>query len=173
MEKKKNGRMNRIMRSLHRDIGFFVIGLTVIYSLSGLVLVYRDTDFLKKERIVEKTLPPNLSESDLGGTLHMRGFKVEKTEGDVIYFGNGTYNSKTGEVSYSIKSLPLWLDKLNKLHKISSRNFVHYGAVVFGILLLFLAVSSFWMFRAGTSHFKRGLILTGVGILFAVVLLML
>jgi len=162
--------MNRIMRALHRDIGFFVIGLAVIYSLSGLVLVYRDTDLMKEEQVIEKTLAPNLAASDLERELHIRGLKIEKTEGDVIYFTNGTYNQQTGEAKYTSKALPAWLEKLNQLHKSSSRNMAHYGAVIFGVLLFFLAISSFWMFRAGTSYFRRGLVLTGIGILAAVVL---
>ena len=35
------------IRSLHRDIGFFLVGLTLVYVLSGLLLIYRDTGFLQ------------------------------------------------------------------------------------------------------------------------------
>lgn len=35
------------IRSLHRDIGFFLVGLTLVYVLSGVVLIYRDTGFLQ------------------------------------------------------------------------------------------------------------------------------
>jgi hypothetical protein len=34
-----------------------------------------------------------------------------------------------------------------------------------------MAISSLWMFKAGTKTFKRGLILIGIGILFTVILL--
>jgi uncharacterized iron-regulated membrane protein len=37
------------MRIIHRYLGFFMAGIMVMYSVSGVVLVYRDTDFLKKE----------------------------------------------------------------------------------------------------------------------------
>ena len=36
-----------LIRVLHRDIGFLVVGLTIVYALSGIVLTYRDTGFLK------------------------------------------------------------------------------------------------------------------------------
>ena len=42
------------MRYLHNKIGFFITGLVIIYSLSGLVQTYRDTDFLKHEVTNEK-----------------------------------------------------------------------------------------------------------------------
>ena len=35
------------IRSLHRDIGFFLVGLTLVYVLSGILLIYRDTGFLQ------------------------------------------------------------------------------------------------------------------------------
>ena len=40
----------------HNKIGFFITGLVIIYSLSGLVQTYRDTDFLKHEVTNEKDL---------------------------------------------------------------------------------------------------------------------
>lgn len=35
------------IRSLHRDIGFFLVGLTLVYVFSGILLIYRDTGFLQ------------------------------------------------------------------------------------------------------------------------------
>lgn len=35
------------IRSLHRDIGFFLVGLTLIYVFSGILMIYRDTGFLQ------------------------------------------------------------------------------------------------------------------------------
>ena len=72
METKEKKSSNRYMRSLHRDFGFFAIGLTLIFSISGIVLIYRDTDFLKFEKQIEKQLSPNIKESELGMILHIR-----------------------------------------------------------------------------------------------------
>ena len=82
--------MRSIVRSFHRYIGFFVIGFTVIFCLSGMVLVYRDTDLMKRESLTEKTVPPNLTAGELGKVLHVRGFKVTKEEGELIHFAGGT-----------------------------------------------------------------------------------
>ena len=90
-----------------------------------------------------------------------------KTEGDVVYFKNGTYNKATGMVKYTDKALPLVLDKLTVLHKSSSKSFTHWFTIIFGVALLFLAISSFWMFKPGTSLFKRGILFTGIGLIIA------
>ena len=42
-------KMRRTMRDLHNKIGFFIVGLVVIYALSGIVQTYRDTSLLKHE----------------------------------------------------------------------------------------------------------------------------
>ena len=170
MGTKEKKSINYYMRSLHRDVGFFIIGIVIIYSVSGFLLVFRDTDFLKNEKQVEKQLSPNINESELGATLRMRNFEVSKTEGDTVYFKNGTYSKATGMVKYSEKALPAFVEKLNKLHKPTTKNITHWVTWLFATLLLFLAISSFWMFRPSTKLFRRGLIFAGIGITVAVIL---
>jgi hypothetical protein len=171
MEPKRMKSLSYYMRALHRDLGFFIIGLAIMYSISGIVLIYRDTDFLKRERQIEKQLPPDIKESDLGMTLRIRNFEIIKTEGDVIFFQNGTYNKLTGIAKYSEKGLPAFLEEFNKLHKTASGNVTHWISVIFGIVLLLLAISSFWMFKPDTKMFRRGIIIAGAGIIITLVFL--
>lgn len=159
------------MRVLHRDIGFFIVGLIVIYSISGIVLTFRDTNFLKTERLVEQQLEPNLESSELGETLRMRGFRVESENAEMIDFGTGTYNKETGLASYSVYELPAILEKFNDLHKTMSSSAASPFTTILGFLLLFMAVSSLWMFKTASPHFKRGMVLTVAGILASVALL--
>jgi hypothetical protein len=170
MEHKKSKNIHQIMRGLHRDVGYFIIGLIIIYTLSGIVFIYRDRDFLKHETRIEKTVAPGIAASDLGETLKIKNFKATKTEGEIVYFKEGTYNAATGAASYSVKELPLVLKKFGDIHKANSKSPVHWITTIFGVLLLFLAISALWMFKRGTKLFSRGLILTAAGILFCIVL---
>jgi len=172
MEQKTKKTLNQYARTLHRNIGFFIAGLVIIYSLSGIVLIYRDTNFLKREALVEKKLSPNLADAELGLALQLRNFKIEKTEGDIIYFQNGNYNKVTGEATYSITELPPLIKRLTDLHKTPSKNIKHWSTIVFGVLLLFMAISSFWMFKPGTNFFRKGIFMAGAGIVAAVILLL-
>jgi len=173
MEQKTKKTLNQYARTLHRNIGFFIVGLVIVYSLSGIVLIYRDTNFLKREALVEKKLSPNLADAELGLALQLRNLKIERTEGDIIYFQNGTYNKVTGEAAYSTTELPLLIKKLTDLHKTPSKNIKHWSTIVFGVLLLFMAISSFWMFKPGTNFFRKGIFMAGAGIVAAVILLFL
>lgn len=161
------------MRYLHNKIGFFITGLVIIYSLSGLIQTYRDTDLLKHEVLNEKQLEFNLTEAQLGSKLRLRDFKVSKTEGNTVYFKEGTYNISTGKASYVTKEWYSWIIPFTELHKTSSKNVRHYFTAVFGFLLLFMSVSAFWMFKPGTKPFSKGVLLTIAGIIASVILLLL
>lgn len=157
----------RNMRSLHRDIGFFVIGLTIIYAMSGIILTFRTTDFLKHETHITKNIGPNLKATELGAKMQVRSVNILRAEGDLIYFENGTYNTSTGIVDYNIKELPALLNNFNKLHKLASNSAFYVFNIVYGILLLFLAISSFWMFKPSTKLFRRGISIFAIGAVIA------
>jgi len=165
--------VSHVMRALHRDLGFFLVGLTLVYSLSGIVLVYRDTHFLKHERMVEKILSPGMSEAELGQAMRIRDFRIEKTEGDLLYFETGQYNLVTGMVRYTEYELPGFLKPLTVLHKVASQDIRHVFSVLTGVVLLFLCISSFWMFSPGTRLFNRGIILAAAGLIVVTLLLLL
>lgn len=158
------------MRILHRYIGFFMAGIMAVYSISGVLLIYRDTDFLKKETTVNTTVKPGLTEKDLGKELKMRNLEVNKNENDILYFKDGTYNITTGEASYKKKELPFVLNKFTQLHKSQSKNKLSILNVAFGVSLFFFVISSFWMFKPKSKIFKKGLIYTAIGLVFAIVL---
>lgn len=158
------------IRSLHRDIGFFLIGITILFCLSGILLIYRDTDFLKVEKTIEKEIPKQSDPSEIGRMLHIREFEVLRTEGEIVYFTNGTYNSGTGVVKYTAKVLPAFFEKINQMHTASSGKVSHWFSLVFGVCLMFLAITSFWMFKPASKRFRRGVVFAGIGLLFAVIL---
>jgi len=172
MEQKKSKTLQQTMRSLHRDIGFFIIGLTIVFTLSGIVLVFRDTEFLKKESIQQRELKPGLGASQLGEMLRIRDFKIIKEEGDVISFQGGTYNKVTGNAEVTMKTLIFPFNKFTDLHKTMTKKTTHYFTITFAILLCFMAVSSFWMYKPNNKSFKRGIILAATGVISVILLLL-
>lgn len=161
------------MRYLHNKIGFFIVGLVIIYGLSGLLQTYRDTDILKHDVLQEKKLSPNLSESQLGPMLRLRDFKVTKKEGNMLHFTEGVYDAETGMAKYTTKEWYAWMVPFTELHKTSSKSLTHYFTTLFAVALLFMSVSAFWMFKPRTKLFSSGVYLTVAGIVAAVILLLL
>lgn len=155
------------MRVLHRDIGFFVISLTVIYCLSGIVLTYEDTDFLKSEKLIEQQLAPELPPMMIARLVRDKGFQVVNFENGVVYFRGiqtrGSYDTVTGQLSYMGMKYPKVIELFNLLHKTRHHNGVHVFTVVYSLLLFFLAVSSFFMYKPGSRVLKRGIIISVLG----------
>lgn len=161
----------KLFRVVHRYLGFFLAGIMVVYAISGIVLTFRNTDYLKKEIHINKTLETDISAENLGRALGMGRFSVTKEEEGILYFQGGTYNKKTGVADYTVKQLPVLLENMNKIHKMHSGHPLFWLGIFFGVALLFFAVSAFWMFKPTTSIFKKGLYFTLGGIVLTVVLL--
>lgn len=169
MDKIKDTRS--FMRITHRYLGFFLAGIMAIYAVSGVLLIYRDTDFLKKENKIDKTIAKNLTEKELGKELKIKNFEVEKKEGEVLKFKQGTYNAATGQAKYTKKELPFVLDKMTKLHKSQSKDRLSPLNAFFGVSLFFFVISSFWMFNPKTKAFKRGIKFAIAGLVISILLL--
>jgi len=166
-----NSKLRNNMRTIHRYLGFFLAGIMAVYAISGTVLVFRNTDFLKKEIKYDKTVDANIPATELSSVLKVKGLKVTKTEGDVLYFKQGNYNQKTGNAVYTVKKLPFVLDKMTKLHKATTNDPLYYLNLFFGASLLFFVISSFWMFMPSSNVFKKGLYFTIAGIVLTMVML--
>lgn len=159
------------MRVIHRYLGFFLVGIMAMYSISGIVLVFRNTDFLKKEVSIEKKVEANLSPEKLGSAIKIKRLKVEKQEAGIYYFKNGTYNTQTGVAKYTKKELPYVMDRMTHLHKATTNDPLYFLNIFFGLSLLFFVISSFWMFMPSSDIFKKGIYFTIAGIVLTLILL--
>ncbi|MBI1182764.1 hypothetical protein GC194_00730 [bacterium] len=163
--------MHKKMRIYHRYLGFFLVGIMAMYALSGIVLIFRDSNVFKKEVQKTQTLPQGTSLEELGRALRIRDLKIEKTEGDMVYFEQGVYNTTTGEATYTQYELPFVLEKMTHLHKTSSDKPLAFLNIFFGVSLLFFVVSSFWMYLPKTDIFKKGLYFVAAGVVLTLLLL--
>lgn len=166
----KSIKKTNYMRSIHRYLGFFLVGIMVVYATSGIVLIFRETDTFKLEKQNEKQLQPELETTELSKLLKIRDLKITKTEGSILHFNNGTYNSSTGIANYTTKSLPFVLDKMTHLHKATTNSAIYWLNIFFGLSLLFFAISSFWMYLPKSNIFKKGMYFTVAGIILALIL---
>lgn len=160
------------MRTYHRYLGFFLAGIMAMYSISGIVLIFRDTDFLKQETLHEKKLEPGLNAETVGKEIKIKKLEFQSLEGVVATFQEGSYNLESGDVTYTTKALPLVLDKMTHLHKAKSTDPLYVLNIFFGLALLFFVLSSFWMFLPGTSIFKKGLYFSAAGMALVIILLL-
>ncbi len=159
------------MRIYHRYLGFFLAGIMAIYSISGIIMIFRETDFLKKENHKVLTVAPNLKNEEIGPAIKIKNLKVKSDTLGVVTFEQGTYTRATGVADFTVKELPYLLNKITKMHKATHKDPLYYLNIFFGLSLFFFVMSSFWMFTPGTTIFKKGMYFTLAGIVLALVML--
>lgn len=159
------------MRIYHRYLGFFLAGIMAVYALSGVILIFRETPFLKKNIHQVIQIKPNLEGEELGKALKIKGFKVDKIIGDTVIFKQGTYSLSTGTADYTLKEYSFVVKKMTNLHKASTKSPLFYLNIFFGASLFFFVVSSFWMFMPKTTIFKKSMYFTLGGIILTLILL--
>jgi len=162
--------LKKWIRLLHRDIGFLLVGLTVVFCVSGIVLIYRDTDIFRLKNEYTVQLDRNLGQPELRDQLNFKRLHVEEETDSKIVFDKGSYDKLTGIAKYTLMEYPAFIRKMNNMHTAISREKLHFFATIFGVLLLFQALSSFWMFNFSSKVFKRALVLSAIGIALAVAL---
>jgi len=172
----------KINHSLHRDIGFLCIGLTLLYAISGVAVNHITHDFNPSYKIVKQTAsvtpvpkgtnPDMELVSKILGELEEYGkFKnvaMISPDNMRIFVEGNTIDVQlsTGSVlQEKVAKRPL-LFELNYLHLNKPKQTWTIAADIYAVLLGFLAVSGLFMIRKKTL--RRGIILTAAGFMIPV-----
>jgi len=158
------------VRIIHRYLGFFLAGIMFVYALSGILMVFRNTNFLKSEVITETQLATNLTDRQLK-PVFKKGADVIKEDADFLYLKGGTYNKKTGLAIIKKHELPYILGKMEKLHKANTNSPLYFLNIFFGASLLFFVLSAFWMYTPKMAIFKKGMYFAIGGIILTLILI--
>ena len=181
---KKFRKWNRI---LHRDIGFFFVGTTIIYSISGIALNHikdwdpnyivnierftTDIDF-SESQISEEKIFQLLDEVDDRDNYKSYNY-VDNNEILRIYLGGRssvTIRPETGEVMAEFVKKRAVFYQSNYLHYNPNRWWMWFSDIFAGALI-FLALSSLFMLRGRKSAWGRGGIYIALGIIIPVLFL--
>ena len=169
-----------ILRAAHRDIGYFVTGITLVYALSGIFLSHKGLFPATKAITVEMALPIGVDTSVFEDywDKYLPDKKLiryaEKDEKIDFYIegGKGFYIKKTGKLNYEYYQQNKFILKLNQLHANRIKGWRHI-ADLFAVTLLFLAISGLVIVRGKNGFRKRGVWLMLSGVILIVVFLIL
>lgn len=149
------------LRALHRDLGYFVVGITLVYAVSGIILSHRDgKDPAFKTEIIELQFPPNLSKEGFQNEWQKQNpaplnNTVPQSNNLNLFLkgGLGTYNAETGAVHCELYHKRVLVDFMNRLHYNQKKGWIPV-ADFFAAVLIFLAVSGL-VIVPGKNGFKR------------------
>ena len=171
------------VRSLHRDLGYFVIGLTLIYAITGIVLSGRGLAWFKVEFEDKTVISKNIKSEEFnkefikvvlagkvsevfpessykGVKKHLR-LKLVKQKDEVLHFKawrslNVKYEQNSGNLEVRYKGYPVALEIFVDAHKATHESAWFYLAIIYSVILSFLAISSFWMVKGKNGFRRRG-----------------
>ena len=174
-------------RNLHRDLGYFYIGLIISFAASGLMMNHRDSWHPEKYTTETKSITIQLPEEDkinekfaedlgkqLGIDDKFRRHNVKKGTLKISYEKHDVeIDMKTGkgEIVTFVKT-PI-ISQTMKLHKSTSNWWIYYSDI-FGLSLITIALTGVIMIPAGKFTFKkRGWKLALAGLIVPLLILLL
>lgn len=172
-------RLFLLNRSFHRDVGYFCVGLILIYAISGLAVNHVDSwnpsYIINRYQKPLEGLPTDVESeafektlsSLLGITTEFRS-RVRDTDEQVLFFYEGTRvawqeTEKQAYVETTEKRPGLFF--ANYLHLNKAKRIWTYVADGFAVLLIYLSLSGLFMVKGAYGFGRRGWVLVAAGLL--------
>lgn len=168
----------KINRIIHRDLGYFFFGMTLIYSLSGIALNHLD-DWNPSYTITQKEIQvdplPSHEEIDKEFAMNLAGefddkdhfknyyFPEEQTLKIFIDDGSIEVNLKTGKGQIEKSERRPIFYEVNYLHYNPARLWTWFSDI-FAIALILISISGLFILRGKKGITGRGAWLTLAGI---------
>jgi hypothetical protein len=163
---------------LHRDIGYLIVGLTLVYGISG-IAVNHTADWNPSYRIEKRALQiePIVEEQReeivraaldrLGLTEEPRNTFRPDRETLQLFFERETYaiDLPTGKVVVEAVQPRRVLFEFNQLHLNAPKRVWTYIADVYALALIVVAVTGLFVLKGRTGITGRGAWLTAIGVL--------
>jgi hypothetical protein len=175
----------RFNRVTHRDIGYLITGLTIIYAISGIALnhkydwnpnyIIENSGFKTDVKITRETLN---KETALEILKNIPGAPEYKTwyfpSGNILTIfvegGSVRINANTGEGTIErISKRPLFY-QLNFLHYNPGR-WWKYFSDIYCVSLILVTITGLFLVKGKNGITRRGAILTAIGIILPLVFL--
>lgn len=165
------------LRIIHRDLGFLMVGVAIIYGVSGIIVNHiGDTDpaFETIEETVQ--ISTNLTHDEIPAAFEENGLPEikriatidEELSRVMLDGGVGVYNSTTGEIAYELhtrKEIIYWFNRLH-YNRVKGWSFM---ADFFAISLIFFAISGLFLVRGKKGVAGRGKWFLIVGLLIPII----
>jgi hypothetical protein len=175
--RRASARLRAVLRILHRDAGYFVVGLTFVYAISG-IAVNHIKDWDPNFRHVEashRVALPLPDDDDAAGRAVLAALGVTETPREI-------YRTSDTDLEITLEHRTLHADPTTGLVRderdeprpfVRLANWLHlnrgkkawtFVADAYAALLLYLATSGLFMLPGRKGLLGRGAILAGLGI---------
>ncbi len=178
--------LSKLNRVTHRDIGYLIAGLTLIYAISGIALnhkndwnpnyIFENRPFTSDAKITRETFNKEAA-IDILKSIHL------EQEYKTFYFPGG--NSLTifingGVIHFNVATGEGVIEKISKKPFFYQINFLHYNpgkwwkyfSDIFCLSLITVTLTGLFIIKGKNGITKRGAILTIAGIILPLIFLL-
>jgi len=171
-------KIRKLLRILHRDFGYFIVGMTIVYALSGIYLNHRhdfnpDYKIFITEFQVELPAKSGLTENDIKTALNSVNDEVVykkhylNNQGIIKVFienGEAVIDPVTGKGTMQYLQKRPIIYSMNKLHKASIGTVWKWVSDIMAVILIFVAVSGLFILKGkrGFNHWGWWLVVAGI-----------
>ncbi|MEZ5102957.1 MAG: PepSY-associated TM helix domain-containing protein [Draconibacterium sp.] len=162
--------IRKLLRTLHRDLGYYIVAMTLVYAVSGIYLNHRhDFNPDYKIYVTDFQIPYSIRKE-----VNDEGMKkiIENVNEDIVYKkhyvnkeglikifienGEAVINPETGKgtVQY-LKRRPL-IFSINKLHRASIGTLWKWVSDIMALILIFVAISGLFLLKGKKGFGKWG-----------------
>lgn len=153
--------LTRVLRVIHRDLGFLMVGISLVYGISGILLNHmngKDPAFHTEAKKLQ--FPANMSDTELSAAWKADGslpalkkiLRIDESHSRLFLDGGiGIYNSDSGYLNYEKHTKRLLIYWINRLHYNKVKGWWP-AADIFAVSLIVLAITGLFMVKG-----KRGL----------------
>jgi hypothetical protein len=180
-------RWRKLNRVLHRDIGYFFFGMSIIYGLSGIALNHiNDWDpsyIIRNERIQvdPDALKPGMKKDQVREILDeldidnkYKSFYYPRPNILKIFLKGGslTFNTSSGMGNLELVTRRSVFYEFNFLHYNNPKFIYTYFADIYGAGLIIMALTGLFMLQGKKGLSGRGKWFVGIGILIPLIFLL-
>jgi len=158
-------KLTRLLRIIHRDLGFFVVGFTLVYAISGIILNHlsnKDPAFRTETKTIQ--FSANMTETELSDAwfadknlpVLKRVMRMDESRLRLfIEGGTGVYQVSTGSLYFEKHKKRVLIYWINRLHYNKVKGWSPVADFFAGSLIL-LAMTGLFIVKG-----KRGIAGTG------------
>jgi len=148
------------LRRIHRDAGYFVVGITLVYALSGIFLHHKlGVKTIKESVQVSSRLSVDQLKSEWMSTVSGKEitYLEERSDEIIFYFpgGMGAYRKNTGAINFETYKDRPFVIFLSQLHENRIKGWGIIADIYAGVLI-FLALSGLFMVPGKNGFVRRG-----------------
>jgi len=178
--------LRKLIRVLHRDLGYFFFGLSIIYAVSGIALNHlRDfnPNYSIKHYNLDIPAPVNADDINEAWVKNLLSDYDIKREYKKFYFPSDSLAKvflKNGNITININNGAGLLETIDKRPILHQMNFLHYNpgvwwkwfSDIFCVAWIIISITGLFIIKSGKHSIKRrGAVWTIAGIVVPILFL--